>query len=607
MSVAPRVLVAALVSLYVLAGCTKDAPTQAAAADTTRVAPTIEERIDSLLVQMTLDEKIGQMTQAERSDITVDTLITYYGIGSLLSGGGSAPSDNSAQGWANMCDGYQRAALKTRLKIPLIYGADAVHGHNNVLGAVIFPHNIGLGCTNNPELVRQVERVVAEEVAGTGVNWTFGPCIAVPRDERWGRTYEGFSESPDLTMQMSPAAVEGFQGALGGSNSLVLACTKHYLGDGGTTKGANAGDVQVDEQTMRRIHLPGYTAAVQSRVGSVMASFSSWNGVKMTSSAYWMSTVLKGELGFNGCIVSDWLAIEQMPGDYATQIATAINAGIDMGMEPGRFRNFITTLKQLVTQGRVPMDRINDAVRRILRKKLELGLFDHPFADRTLTSTVGSPQHRAVARDAVRKSMVLLKNSDNILPLSKNLKRIHVAGKNADDLGNQCGGWTISWQGRSGAITTGTTILQAIKNAVSAGTTVTYSRDGSGASGADVCIVVIGEAPYAESYGDRSDLSLSSEDVLAAANAKSAGANTVVVLVSGRPMILGATLTDASAFVAAWLPGTEGQGVADVLFGDYNLTGKLSHSWPRSMSQIPINVGDASYDPLFEFGFGLHY
>lgn len=582
-------------------GCKESAVTPLEQSNTT------EQRVEALLGQMTLDEKIGQMTQAERNALgSIDDIKTYY-LGSLLSGGGSAPADNSPSGWANMYDQYQSVALQTRLKIPLVYGIDAVHGHNNIMGAVIFPHNVGLGCTNNPSLVEEVERITAKEVAGTGIDWTFAPCIAVPRDERWGRTYEGFSENPELTRRMAAAAVQGFQGKSLGESARILACAKHFLGDGGTTDGRDQGNTQVDEQTMRAIHLQGYLAAIEAGVGSIMVSFSSWNGAKMHGSRYWITDVLKAELGFKGFVISDWSGIDQLPGDYASDIETSINAGLDMVMVPYRYKEFIATLKNLVTQGRVPIVRIDDAVRRILRIKFELGLFDRPFADRTLTLSLGSLEHRAIAREAVRQSVVLLKNENKILPLSKNSSHVHVAGKNADNLGYQCGGWTMSWQGGSGAITTGTTILQTIKNTVSANTKVTYSRDGTGATGADVGIVVVGETPYAEGMGDRWDLNFSNEDLATMVRVKGEGIPMITILISGRPMIIETPLGFSDAFIAAWLPGTEGQGIADVVFGDYNPTGKLSYSWPRSMSQIPINVGDPSYRPLFPFGFGLSY
>lgn len=567
----------------------------------------IDERVEDLLSRMTLAEKIGQMTQAERQALSSENDIRAYHLGSVLSGGGSAPSPNVPSEWADMYDSFQASAMKTRLAIPLIYGIDAVHGHNNVYGAVIFPHNIGLGCTRNPDLVEQATRATAEEVAGTGIDWTFAPCIAVPRNERWGRTYEGFGETPELSEQMAAAAVRGFQGSNLADPATILACTKHFVGDGGTTDGHDQGNTQVDEQTLRNIHMQGYISAIREGVGSIMVSFSSWNGQKMHGNYYLLTTVLKGELGFDGFLISDWGGIDQLPGDYASDIETSINAGLDMIMVPNNFIEFITTSIELVNNNRIPMSRIDDAVRRILRIKFKLGLFESPYTNRGFTGSIGSSAHRGIARECVRQSLVLLKNENQMLPLAKNISRIHVAGKNADDLGNQCGGWTISWQGSSGNITQGTTILEAIESTVSANTDVTYSMDGTGAGGADVGIVVIGETPYAEGAGDRSDLNLSSEDIDAIQNVKNAGVPVIAILISGRPVIIEPILDDCLVFIAAWLPGTEGQGVADVIFGDYDPTGKLSHSWPRNMSQIPINYGDSNYDPLFPYGFGLSY
>jgi len=549
---------------------------------------------------MTLDEKIGQMTQVDRGFLEQESDIRDYAFGSLLSGGGSAPPNNSPAGWADMYDRYQAYALQTRLKIPLLYGIDAVHGHNNVRGAVIFPHNIGLGCTRDVDLVERVSRTTADEVAGTGIDWTFSPCVAVVRDERWGRTYEGFGETPELAVQMSPAAVRGYQ-------TRILACAKHYVADGGTQGGVDQGDAQMDEARLRALHLPGYEAAIQAGVGSIMVSFSSWNGQKMHAQTYLLTTVLKGELGFKGFLISDWGALDQLPGTYDQQVETAINAGLDMIMVPQRYRQFIATLKQLVQQGRVPQSRIDDAVQRILGRKIELGLFEKPFTDRSLTGTVGSQSHRETAREAVRRSIVLLKNQGGILPLPHDSRRIHVAGRGASDIGMQCGGWTISWQGNTGAITPGTTILEAIRASVFGSDSVTYEEDGSGAEGATFGVVVIGETPYAEGSGDRTDLSISADDIAIVKKVKAAGVPTVVILLSGRPMILEDIIADCDALIAAWLPGTEALGVTDVLFGDYQPTGKLSHSWPRGMGQIPINHGDASYDPLFPYGFGLTY
>lgn len=572
-----------------------------------------------LLSRMTLEEKIGQMIQADQEHLKDPADIEKYFMGSLLSGGSSDPEQgNSLQAWTDMYDGYQQHALKTRLGIPLLYGIDAVHGNNNVIGAVVFPHNIGLGCTRNPALVERIARITAKEVRATGINWTFSPCVTVPRDERWGRTYEGFSEDPDLVTVLGEASVRGFQGS-GLSDPLsILACAKHYVGDGGTTATSRGpgrirldqGDTRVDEDTLRRIHLAPYIAAVNAGVGSIMPSYSSWNGAKCSGNKYLLTEVLKEELGFQGFLISDYRAIDQVNPDYKTAIGISINAGMDMGMIPSKYKEFSTYLKELVDEGKVPMSRIDDAVTRILRVKFAIGLIDKDrsvLTDRNLHKSFGSPEHRRVAREAVSQSLVLLKNEREILPISKQA-RIHVAGKNADDIGNQCGGWTIDWQGRSGELTTGgTTILSAIKSTVPDTARITFSNDGTEAAGADVGIVVIGEKPYAEGMGDSADLALDEEDIEAVNNMKKAGIPVVVILISGRPLIINNILEQTDAFIAAWLPGTEGQGVADVLFGDYKPTGKLSFTWPRSVSQVPMNVGDSDYEPLFEYGFGLTY
>jgi beta-glucosidase len=402
------------------------------------------------------------------------------------------------------------------------------------------------------------------------------------------------------------AEVTGYQGTDLFNIGSILACAKHYVGDGGTSGGKDQGNTICDEATLRAIHLPGYISAIKAGVGSIMVSYSSWNGVKLSSIKYLLTDVLKTELGFSGFLVSDWGALYQLPGDFKAQIASAVNAGIDMVMVPSDYKTFIASLLADVQTGAVSIDRINDAVKRILKIKMKLGLFDHPLADRTYTAKVGSAEHRQIARECVRESLVLLKNN-NVLPLSKNLSKIFVAGGNADDIGNQCGGWTISWQGSSGNTTTGTTILQGIKSAVSSTTQVTYSKDGTGAGGYDAAIVVIGESPYAEGNGDRTDLSISAQDYQTLVNVKNANIPTVVILVSGRPMIISNILDKPDAILAAWLPGTEGEGVSDVIFGDYKPVGKLTHSWPKDMSQIPVNYGDQNYDPLFPYKYGLTY
>ena len=580
-------------------------------------------KVRALLARMTLEEKIGQMVQAEQSALKDVSDIERYFLGSLLSGGTSDPkTGNGLKDWTDLYDSLQAHTQNTRLRIPLLYGIDAVHGHNNVLNATIFPHNVGLGCSRNPELVERAARITALEVRATGINWTFAPCVTVPRDERWGRTYEGFGESPELARVLGEAAVRGLQGRDLSDPSSVLACAKHFVGDGATIYGTGTklkddvhildrGDVRLSETELRRLHMQGYISAIRAGVGTIMPSYNSWNGVKCSGSKRLLTEILKNELRFDGFLISDYNAINELPGDYKQQIETSANAGMDMFMVPNTYRELYHYLLELVKENRVPVSRIDDAVTRILRVKSAMGLLEaRPslVADRKLHSSFGSAEHRTVARECVRGSLVLLKNERKALPISKQLARIHVAGKSADDIGNQCGGWTISWQGNSGAVSTGgTTILQAIEQSVSPQTKVTFTKDGSGAQGADVGVVVIGETPYAEMIGDRKDLSVADEDVAAVAAVKQAGIPVVVILLSGRPMIIDKVLDKADAFVAAWLPGSEGRGVTDVLFGDYNFFGKLSFSWPRSMDQIPINVGDANYDPLFKYGYGVQY
>jgi beta-glucosidase len=591
-----------------------------------------DPQVKELLEKMTLEEKIGQMTQPEQDQVLSNPGdVQKYYIGSVLSGGNSDPAKgNSLEAWTNLYDKVQEEAMKTRLKIPVLYGIDAVHGHSNVLGAVIFPHNIALGCTRDPDLVRRIGRITAKEVRATGIQWTFGPCVTVPQDIRWGRTYEGFSEDPAIVRSLAKAAVLGLQDLKMSNPLSILACAKHYVGDGGTTATTvprpgfpagpegrmwlDQGDTKVDEATLRRIHLPGYIAVVEAGVGTIMPSYNTWNGVRCSASKRLLTEILKQELGFEGFLISDYNAISQIdPKDLKKSIMISINAGMDMAMVPSGYREFFNNLKELVEEGKVPMSRIDDAVTRILRVKFALGLMDKnrsQKADRTLHKDFGSPEHRTLAREAVRKSIVLLKNDNQTLPISKEIPRIHVSGKSADDIGNQCGGWTIRWQGKTGNVTPGgTTVLEAVKAAVSKKTKVTYSLDGTGAEGATLGIAVIGELPYAEGIGDRADLSLDAQDVSVVENLKGAEIPVVVLLISGRPLIVNKILPQTDALLAAFLPGTEGQGIADVLFGDYNPTGKLSFSWPRSNNQLPLNINmpEEDYDPLFALGHGLSY
>jgi len=584
------------------------------AAPVTHAAPMFsshDKEVEALLGQMTLAEKIGQMVQVDSDALKDKSAVQKYFLGSVLSGGTSDPTGgNSVSAWRNWAADFQSEALKTRLKIPIIYGIDAVHGHNNILGATIFPHHIGMGATRDAKLVQRAEQVTAEETAGTGIRWAFAPCVAVVQDERWGRTYEGYSDNPKLAAELGAAATIGLQGKkLSRDPASVLACVKHYVGDGGTTEGIDQGDTVCDEATLRKLFLPPYIAAIKAGAGSIMVSYSSWNGVKMHGNRYLLTDVLKNELGFRGFLVSDWAAIDQLSPDYKHDVEQSINAGLDMVMipnGPGKANNyveFIDDLKALVAEGKVPQSRIDDAVRRILRIKFEMGLFESTAIDAKLTAAIGSPEHRAVAREAVRKSLVLLKNENHALPLSKKIKTLAVVGAAADDLGIQCGGWTIDWQGTRGNVTAGTTILAAIRQTVSLETKVVFSPDASNLQNADAVIAVVGELPYAEMKGDRKNLDLPAEDAALVAKANMRGVPVVTVLLSGRPLVLNRALADSSAFVAAWLPGTEGLGVTDVLFGDYKFTGKLPRSWPRSSEHL--RTGDTAEKPLFEFGYGL--
>ena len=555
------------------------------------------------------------MTQVANTYIRNKNDIATYGLGSVLSGGGGGPNGagGTATQWADMVDDFQSYALTSRLGIPLLYGVDAVHGHNNVQGAVLFPHNIGMGATRDAGLVTREEDVTRQEVLGTGIRWTFAPCVCVPRDDRWGRTYEGFGEDPSIASPMAQAAVTGFQGGAVSGTS-VLATAKHYIADGGTAFGTgdsgyliDQGNAVIDEATLRAVHLPPYRSAVAAGVGSVMISYSSWNGVKDHGNAYLINTVLKGELGFKGFVVSDWGGVKQLPdATYADKVAHAVNAGIDMIMVPDDYVGTINAIVDGVNSGKISQARVDDAVTRILTAKFGLDLFNHPYADRTLTAQVGSAAHRAVARQAVRESLVLLKNANGALPLSKTgTYKIVVGGKSADNLGYQAGCWSISWQGGSGATTTGTTLWQALRQAT-AGTTITLQNVGTRTKGrysGDVGIWVGGETPYAEGQGDSSTLAFGNDNATQLGDICSRVTVCIAILYSGRPVIITDQLAKANAFVAGWLPGTEAAGITDALFGG-GFTGKLPVSWPRAVTDEPINSGDGK-TALFPLGYGL--
>jgi beta-glucosidase len=604
----------------------------------------VKQRVDDLLSRMTLEEKVGQMTQAERDSIPTgvapeDTPIAKLGLGSILSGGGSVPTPNTPQAWADMVDSFQRAALSTRLQIPLIYGVDTVHGHGNLLGATVFPHNIGLGATRDPRLVEDIEHVAAEETRASGPQWAFAPCICAARDDRWGRTYESFSENPKLVERFE-TAIDGFQGRDLSAKDRVLATAKHYAGDGDTVydqskagTGAYPIDQGIDVTTRRDFYenaLRQYVPAIrQHHAGTVMPSYSSvdWiedgvgNPINMHANRELIQGFLKDHLDFKGFVISDWEGIHHLPGDYTNQVKLGVDAGIDMFMEPHNAPDFVSALLGLVHSGQVSEARIDDSVRRILTKKFELGLFEHPFTPRQNQRDIGSAKHHRLARRAAAESQVLLVNRGHTLPASKRAP-IYVAGSNADNIGNQAGGWTLTWQGGSTNVIPGTTILDGIREHAR---NVTFSEDGSapvprGATG----IVVVGETPYAEGFGDvggpqwaydpgdqgmprpPKTMMLSDADKAAVDRVCAAARRCVMVVVSGRPLIIDkAQRHEVDALVAAWLPGSEGAGVADTLFGSRPFTGRLPMTWPRSLAQEPINVGDRHYDPLFPYGWGL--
>lgn len=595
----------------------------------------VETRLDDLLQRMTLDEKIGQMTQVEKNSIRAGDITKYY-IGSILSGGGGSPAQNTPQGWYAMVDGFQREALKTRLQIPIIYGVDAVHGHGNLRNATIFPQNIGLGAASDPALTEKIGRATAEEMLASGIPWNFAPVVAVVQDVRWGRTYEGYGEKTELVTSLGTAYIKGLQTLTDGDSPspgqsiFVSATPKHFLGDGATIWGSSRtenyeldqGNMQVPEEVVRKLFLPPYQSSVQAGALSVMASFSSWKGTKMHAQQYLLTSVLKEELGFDGFIVSDWQAMDQIyPDDYYASVVTSVNAGVDMSMVPNDYVKFIQTMKDAVNNGDIPESRVDEAVRRILRAKFALGLFEHPMPDTKYQGMVRSREHLELARQAVRESLVLLKNENDVLPLKKDTPVIFIAGEGANDIGLQSGGWTLEWQGRTGNDNEGTTILSGIKATVDPTTEVEFNRDGDlsefkDASAnqliADVGIAVIAEKPYAEGVGDSADLSLTDKETQLIADLKKQSKAVVVILLSGRPRVITNQLPLAEAWVAAWLPGTEGSGVADVLFGDYPFRGKLSYSWPRSNEQLPINVNNSADKtgcdaPLFPFGYGLSY
>ena len=587
---------------------------------------------------MSLPEKIGQMVQAERKHLAPGDVAKYF-IGSVLSGGGSYPGTGSAAEWVTMTDGFHAEARTTRLGIPLTYAVDAVHGHGNVTEATIFPHHIGLGCTRNPQLVEAIGRATAIEIAGTGVDWDFAPVVAAGRDPRWGRTYETFSDRPELSGLLGAAEVRGLQGPrLGGSDSSIIATAKHFAGDGATMFGTSPkwregglldrGDVRLTDQEFRRIAVEQFRPSIAANVASVMVSFSSLRGTGMHESHRWVTDVLKGELGFRGMVISDWSGLRELPGNYDEQVDKSVNAGIDVTMDAdiggsgvatalpttpdGKmltppYREFIQELERSVRAGRVTQARVDDAVRRVLTTKCEAGLFERTGkVDPRLTAQIGSADHHALARRAARASLVLLQNEGELLPLSKRAQ-ILVTGSGADSAARQSGGWTMNWQ-KPDRPFAATTVLAGLRQAASAPSHIQYSPDGSFETRPDVAVLVASETTYAEWSGDARNIAFPSVDLAALDRLHNAGIPVVVVLLSGRPLIIEPYLSRARAWVAAWLPGSEGgPAIADVLFGDLPPTGKLSRPWPRQLSDLPTNVANEIPNPLFPFGFGLSY
>lgn len=594
--------------------------------------PALEKRITDLMAGMTVEDKVGQLVQGDIASVTPDD-VRRYRLGSILAGGNSDPGgryDASPAEWLALADAFYDASMDTSKggkAIPLLFGIDAVHGQSNIIGATLFPHNIGLGATRNPELLRQIGGITALETRVTGMEWTFAPTVAVPQDDRWGRTYEGYSESPDVVASYAAAMVEGLQGRVGTPEFLdgrhVIASVKHFLGDGGTTDGKDQGDTRISESDLVRIHAAGYPPAIAAGAQTAMASFNSVNGEKMHGHRHYLTDVLKGRMNFGGFVVGDWNGHGQVKGCTTTDCPATINAGLDMAMASDSWKGFYETTLAAVKDGRITPQRLDDAVRRILRVKFRLGLFE---AGRPSTRAVGgqfaligAPAHRAVARQAVRESLVLLKNQNGLLPLSPK-QRILVAGDGADDVGKQAGGWTLNWQG------TGTTrkdfpnadtIYEGIaRQARAAGGEAVLAVDGRYAVKPEVAVVVFGEDPYAEFQGDRPTLAYkpgNETDLALLKRLKADGIPVVAVFLSGRPLWVNREINAADAFVAAWLPGSEGAGIADVLLRgsdgrvQHDFKGKLSFSWPRTANQYANNVGQKDYDPLFALGYGLTY
>jgi len=594
--------------------------------------PALEKRIEALLATMTVEEKVGQLVQGDIASITPDD-VRKYRLGSVLAGGNSDPGgkyDATPAEWLAQADAFYEASMDTSQggkAIPILYGIDAVHGQSNIVGATLFPHNIGLGAMRNPELMRKIGDVTAIETRATGMEWAFGPTVAVPQDDRWGRAYEGYSESPDVVASYAGAMVEGLQGKVGSKEFLdgrhVIASAKHFLGDGGTTGGKDQGDTAVDDATLVRIHAAGYPPAIAAGAQTVMASFNSVNGERMHGNKRYLTDALKGRMQFGGFVVGDWNGHGQIPGCKNDDCPATINAGLDMAMAPDSWKGFYETTLAAAKAGTISKERLDDAVRRVLRVKFRLGLFEAGKPRNRAVGgkfeLLGAPEHRAIARQAVRESLVLLKNNGGVLPLQPK-QRILVAGDGANDVGKQSGGWTLNWQGtgtKRSDFPNADSIFEGIAaQAKAAGGNAELSVEGKYTAKPDVAIVVFGENPYAEFQGDLPNLLYkpgNDVDLELIKRLKAEGIPVVAVFLSGRPLWMNREINAADAFVAAWLPGSEGAGIADVLLRktdgsvQHDFKGKLSFSWPRNATQYANNVGQKDYDPLFAFGFGLTY
>jgi beta-glucosidase len=585
-------------------------PSASRPSETWGMALRTEADIPAAVAAMTIAEKAGQMVQADVSTATPDD-IREYRLGSITD---TVPAGDrgTTAAWRKLFDAYQRAALQTRTGIPIVVGVDAVHGHAYFDGdSVILPHNIGLGATRDPELVGQLARITARELSATGVRWAFSPTIAVARDIRWGRTYESFGEDVELQKMFAAALVDGYQGKDLAVDDSVGATAKHFIADGATDGGVDRGNATISDTELRAMHLPGFIDAINHGVVSVMASFSSVNGEKVHGSRRLLTGLLKTELGFDGVVITDWEGVRGGGLSYKQ----ALDAGVDMFMLVQSWKSSLAEMIRLVEAGEVPMARIDDAVMRILKMKLRLGLFDKPFSSAACVDAMGSREHRDVARQAVRESLVLLKNDGDILPLNKNRKVI-VVGSHANNVAYQSGGWTKKWQGAhrdlynhaERQIEGATSIIDGIRQVIGDENVIDAGVAGF-SDATETVIIVVGETPYAERDGDRAaaDLVLDREQRELIAKYHDAGQQVVTVLISGRPLLVNEELKQSAAFVAAWLPGSEGAGIAEVLFGDYDFKGKLGFTWPKTADQIPIHVGDPNYDPLFEYGFGLSY